>query len=185
MIINLVTVSCILKVRMELVMTSCKGLFCFSSCLHFFFFLFFPKWCTWASVVWDENTGTNIPCVYATLHTRAKYVVHLISHFRDMLSSAAHQFIIAVECTFLWGILLLWCLLAYIINHASPQLGVMTMVPECFLLHRCAHVSWGQTEVLFLASLSGCNHLNLFFSWFSNASELIERLWSPAPFFHH
>lgn len=114
-----------LKIRMDLVRTSCKGLFLI---LSTFLFFFFPKWCTWASVVWDENTGTNIPCVHATLHTRAKYVVHLISHFRDMLSSAAQQFIKAVKRAFLWGILLLRCLLAYIINHASPQLGVMTMV---------------------------------------------------------
>lgn len=93
----------------------------------------------------------------------SKVCCHLISHFRDMLSLAAHKFIVAVEHAFLWGVLLLWCLLAYIINHASPQLGVMTWSTECLLLHRCVHVSWGQTEVLFLASLSGCNQFNLFF----------------------
>lgn len=42
----------------------------------------------------------------------------------------------------------------------------------------------GRQRVFFVASLSGCNHYIIYFSWFSSSSELIWVL-SPAPLFHH
>lgn len=94
-------------------MRNCKEMFCFSSCLALF-----SNWWIWASVDWGWRKGTQThECVFVPLHNQAKCVVCFISHFRDMLSSGAHQFIVAVKPAFLWGVPLLWRLLAYIISH--------------------------------------------------------------------